>query len=98
MKKISLALLLATLAACGDQYRYPCQNPDNWDKPLCQKPTCDVNRTCPEHIFKGSDPARMLPPGAPIPESLKPLAGAASAAAPLPPRSPVPISQFGACK
>ena len=46
---LSFALLLA---GCSQAYRYPCQNPENWDKDFCQKPLCEVNRDCPEHIFK----------------------------------------------
>ena len=96
--KIAVVCGLVMLASCGDQYRYPCQNPDNWDRPLCQKPQCDVNRTCPEHIFKGSDPARMLPPGAAIPESLRGLTPGATPTVPGT-RPPVPPpSPFGACK
>lgn len=41
------------LAGCDSRYRYPCQNPDNWDKAYCKKPYCEVSRDCPEHIFKG---------------------------------------------
>ena len=48
-----LILLPVGLAAfSGDRFRYPCQDPENWDKKECQKPTCEVTRTCPEHIFK----------------------------------------------
>jgi hypothetical protein len=35
-----------------DRFRYPCQNPKNWDSPQCKKPQCEVTRTCPENIFK----------------------------------------------
>ena len=46
----------------GDRFRYPCQDPSNWNKEFCQKPLCDVTRTCPEHIFKGQrDPRLGLP-------------------------------------
>jgi hypothetical protein len=46
----------------GDRFRYPCQDPSNWDKAICQKPACDVTRTCPEHVFKGQrDPRLGLP-------------------------------------
>ena len=44
----------------GDRFRYPCQDPANWDKAECQKPRCEVTRTCPEHIFKGGE-------GSPVP-------------------------------
>jgi hypothetical protein len=52
------------LAYCsdGDRFRYPCQDPENWDKEICQKPKCDVTRTCPEHIFKGQRDPRLGPP------------------------------------
>lgn len=43
----------------GDRFRYPCQDPANWDKQICQKPTCDVTRTCPEHVFKGQRDPRL---------------------------------------
>ena len=58
-----LLLLPLTLAMCsGDRYRYPCQDPANWDKEICKMPLCDVNRTCPEHIFKGQRDPRLGPP------------------------------------
>jgi len=64
MKWLLLLLLLPIALAyfSGDRFRYPCQNPDNWDKPMCQKPACDVTRTCPEHIFKGQRDPRLGPP------------------------------------
>lgn len=52
----------------GDRFRYSCQDPRNWDKVECQKPMCDVTRTCPEHIFKGGRDPRL---GAPT-ESAQP--------------------------
>lgn len=45
-----------------DQFRYPCQDPANWDKAECKLPICDVTRTCPEHIFKGQRDPRLGPP------------------------------------
>lgn len=57
---IVLPLLLAVFG--GDRFRYPCQDPNNWDKNICQKPLCDVTRTCPEHVFKGGrDPRLGMP-------------------------------------
>jgi hypothetical protein len=85
MKKCIIILALI-LAGCEDKYRYPCQNPDNWDKDFCHKPICDVNRTCPEHIFKGSDPSKMFEPGATIPENLRNLAPGAPQPAPARPK------------
>jgi hypothetical protein len=60
---IFLLILLAipiSLAFLGsDRFRYPCQDPENWDKPMCKLPICDVTRTCPEHIFKGQRDPRL---------------------------------------
>lgn len=59
---VLLPILLAMCSSAGDQFRYPCQNPANWDKPMCQKPLCDVTRTCPDHVFKGGrDPRLGMP-------------------------------------
>jgi hypothetical protein len=55
-----IALPLALAVFGGDRFRYPCQDPANWDKPMCQKPACDVTRSCPEHIFKGQKDPRTL--------------------------------------
>ena len=61
-------LLLLLLLPLGlalfseERFRYPCQDPANWDKEICQKPLCDVTRTCPEHIFKGQRDPRLGPP------------------------------------
>lgn len=58
-----LLLLPLTLAMfSGDRFRYPCQDPANWDKDFCKMPICDVRRECPEHIFKGQRDPRLGPP------------------------------------
>lgn len=60
---VLLILLPVALAFCsGERFRYPCQDPKNWDKDFCQKPICDVTRTCPEHVFKGQRDPRLGPP------------------------------------
>ncbi len=57
-----LVLLPIVLAALGgDRFRYPCQDPSNWDKSICQRPACDVTRSCPDHIFKGQRDPRIGP-------------------------------------
>jgi hypothetical protein len=59
-----ILLLPLTLAYCsGDRFRYPCQDPANWDKQMCKLPYCDVTRTCPEHIFKDQNDPRVGPNG-----------------------------------
>ena len=64
MKWILFILLLPLTLAyfSGDRFRYPCQDPNNWDKQICKLPYCDVTRTCPEHIFKGQRDPRLGPP------------------------------------
>lgn len=58
-----LILLPVGLAAFGgDRFRYPCQDPANWESEICKKPMCDVTRTCPEHVFKGQRDPRQGPP------------------------------------
>jgi len=44
------ALLILLLAGCGDQYRYFCQNPDNFNAAQCQKPRCEFDQDCPEYL------------------------------------------------
>ena len=69
--RIALAVvlipLLAAIIATAYQtnsvtFRYPCQDPSNWDKDFCKPPICDVTRTCPEHIFKNQKDPRLGPP------------------------------------
>ncbi len=43
-------LLLPLLVACSENYRYPCQDPDNWENKECKKPWCSANGTCPEDL------------------------------------------------
>ncbi len=63
-KWLGLLILLPLVLAIfgGDNFRYPCQDPKNWDKDMCKLPLCDVTRTCPEHIFKGQNDPRKGPP------------------------------------
>lgn len=56
----ALAVVMAVvLASCEQRYRYPCQNPDNWESKQCQKPVCEVNQDCPDYVF--TDQKRMEP-------------------------------------
>ena len=69
-----LLLLPLTLAYfSGDRFRYPCQDPDNWDKDICKMPICDVRRECPEHIFKGQRDPRLGPPKDEIKPTTQPI-------------------------
>lgn len=86
-RKLFLSLLVLIVLPLGlaifggDRYRYPCQDPANWEKEMCKFPQCDVNRTCPEHIFKGQRDPRLGPP----PTRVEPMGQApAPAACPAP--------------
>ena len=59
---VLLALPIGLAMCGGDKFRYPCQDPTNWDKDFCKMPICDVTRTCPEQIFKGQRDPRLGPP------------------------------------
>ena len=59
---LAIPVGLAFMGSDCEHFRYPCQNPENWDKEMCKMPLCDVTRTCPEHIFKGQRDPRLGPP------------------------------------
>jgi predicted small lipoprotein YifL len=48
----TLTLVCLSLTGCGYQghYRYPCQDPANWETADCKPPVCEVLGTCPEDI------------------------------------------------
>lgn len=48
MKYLMLSLMF--LAGCQDTYRYPCQDPENWERPFCKKPICSSSYTCPDQL------------------------------------------------
>ena len=63
MKKI-LPLLVAVslsvmLTSCGkydfkEVYRYPCQDPANWETPDCQPPKCEAFGICTKDVMRGT--------------------------------------------
>jgi hypothetical protein len=61
--------LVVALAGCEQYFRYPCQNPKNWENDECKKPLCEVNRDCPEHIFKTAPPSPTVAP----PPAIRPV-------------------------
>jgi len=52
LRIIGIALLAVALAGCNydGSYRYPCQDPANWESAECKPPLCDVNNTCPKDL------------------------------------------------
>lgn len=66
--KLTLVTLALLLTACQENYRYPCQDPDNWQKKECQKPYCSANGTCPEDLTHyEKDKVGQPTPAAPTP-------------------------------
>jgi hypothetical protein len=55
LKKLMLTCMLAlTLSSCGYDggFRYPCQDPTNWEKAECKPPICTASQACPEDLVK----------------------------------------------
>ena len=72
MKKIWfvwLMPLMFVLTGCSEAYRYPCQDPENWNEKYCQKPFCSANGTCPEDLthYEKNSGGNSTPNAAPRP-------------------------------
>ena len=67
---IMLSLLAAT--GCEQAFRYPCQDPGNWQAPECQRPICEVNRDCPDLIFKDNPNIDLPKSQEPAPQTVRP--------------------------
>lgn len=48
----ALAAVAVALSGCQDRFRYPCQDPTNWEKPECKPPICTATVTCPDDLNK----------------------------------------------
>jgi hypothetical protein len=50
-------LLLSVLSGCGydGNFRYPCQDPDNWASVECQPPICTASDTCTTDLIPEED-------------------------------------------
>jgi hypothetical protein len=65
MSKLRIFLLSTILAlgltSCGYQgfYRYPCQNPENWEKAECNPPICEASGTCTKDMIKPSTESNL---------------------------------------
>lgn len=70
LRMLTAVLLTAvTLTGCGydGHFRYPCQDPTNWEKAECKPPVCTATQTCPVDLVKTSDgtTATVEPEGTP---------------------------------
>jgi predicted small lipoprotein YifL len=50
----ALTLVCLSLTGCGyqGQYRYPCQDPANWELSECNPPECEASQTCTKDVIK----------------------------------------------
>jgi hypothetical protein len=48
--RVICLMVLIMLSACEDRFRYPCQNPENWELDECKPPICTASGTCPEQL------------------------------------------------
>jgi len=51
---VLVALSLMFVSGCGydGHFRYPCQDPTNWEKAECKPPICTASGTCPVDLVK----------------------------------------------
>ena len=59
LRVLMVVLLTAvTLTGCGYSgfYRYPCQDPKNWETAECKPPICTASQTCPVDLVKTPQP------------------------------------------
>lgn len=52
LSPLAVITLTLSLSGCGydGHYRYPCQDPANWEAEECKPPICTVNGACPEDL------------------------------------------------
>jgi len=67
---LGIVFIGSFMSGCEERYRYPCQDPVNWETKECQKPFCSANGTCPEdlrHYLKD----KKEPEQTPAPSAMK---------------------------
>jgi len=58
-KLVVVSMCAFLLTGCGkydfkDVYRYPCQDPANWESPDCQPPNCEAFGICTKDVMRGT--------------------------------------------
>lgn len=53
MLRLGILTVMLLLVGCEEHYRYPCQDPDNWQNEECQKPKCEVDGQCSSELTGG---------------------------------------------
>lgn len=66
----SSILIMIGTTSCGydGHYRYPCQDPVNWESPECNPPLCEATGTCTKDLI-GYDPQEGKQEEAPTEET-----------------------------
>jgi hypothetical protein len=54
----TLILTLLFLYGCDNHYRYPCQDPKNWNKIECNNEVCRAEGTCTDIVLGSSSASR----------------------------------------
>ncbi len=52
IKSLLVLVTILFMTGCEDRYRYPCQDPKNWNSEECKPPICTAAGTCPEMLVK----------------------------------------------
>lgn len=47
-----IAVVFFAATGCTDRYRYPCQDPKNWEQEECKRPLCAATQSCPDQLTK----------------------------------------------
>lgn len=57
VRLLGVVLLGFLLTGCGydGHFRYPCQDPANWENEDCKPPICTINGACPEDLVNIED-------------------------------------------
>lgn len=53
MWKMLILVAGLLVAGCEYRYRYPCQDPANWEKKECQRPQCELDGECTDTLTNG---------------------------------------------
>jgi len=61
MKAVSILFAALLLAGCSDTYRYECQDPENKDKPECNRPICEADGLCYDKLNGLPEPVEQSP-------------------------------------
>jgi hypothetical protein len=52
---LALVLGIIYVFAAEDKYRYECQDPANWEQPICQPPLCEAIAACTKDLINNGE-------------------------------------------